>query len=135
MPRRPDPKPSPSKAVAAKAAIARIHAAIRAIPAGSVAGYGVVARRAGLPGRARLVARILSNNDDPSLPWHRVLRSDGRIAFPADSEGHAEQTQRLRAEGVAVEGGRVRDIARAEADLDALLWAPPKPSAGKRKSR
>ena len=110
----------------AKAAIKRIHVAIRAIPAGSVAGYGVIAVRAGLPGRARLVARVLSNNDDPSLPWHRVLRSDGRIAFPADSKGHAEQTQRLRAEGVLVEAGRVRGMPRGGDSLDALLWAPPK---------
>ena len=105
---------------------ARIRAAIRAVPAGSVAGYGVIAHRAGLPGRARLVAKILSNNDDPTLPWHRVLRSDGRIAFPPESEGHAEQTQRLRAEGVMVEAGRVRGMPRTADDLDALLWAPPR---------
>jgi methylated-DNA-protein-cysteine methyltransferase related protein len=156
MPRRSDPKPVPAKEVPAKRAFAkpaaakprltragsakpgsiktrtaketikRIHTAIRAIPAGSVAGYGVVARRAGLPGRARLVARILSNNDDASLPWHRVLRSDGRIAFPPDSEGYGEQVQRLRAEGVAVENGRVHDLRRSESDLDTLLWAPPR---------
>jgi methylated-DNA-protein-cysteine methyltransferase-like protein len=104
---------------------ARILAAIRRVPAGNVAGYGVIAHRAGLPGRARLVAKILSNNDDPTLPWHRILRSDGRIAFPADSDSHAEQTQRLRAEGVMVEAGRVRGMPRSGADLDALLWAPP----------
>jgi methylated-DNA-protein-cysteine methyltransferase-like protein len=112
--------------MSAKVAIKRIHAAIRAIPIGSVAGYGVIARRAGLPGRARLVARVLSNNDDPSLPWHRVLRSDGRIAFPHDSDGFAEQTQRLRAEGVTVEAGRVRGMPRIGNDLDALVWAPPR---------
>jgi methylated-DNA-protein-cysteine methyltransferase-like protein len=114
------------KPISAKVVIRRIHAAIRAIPVGSVAAYGVVARHAGLPGRARLVARVLSTNDDPTLPWHRVLRSDGRIAFPADSEGFAEQTQRLRAEGVTVEAGRVRGMPRASSDLDALLWAPPR---------
>ncbi|HTD28262.1 MAG TPA: MGMT family protein [Xanthomonadaceae bacterium] len=118
-------KPGPAKTVSAKAAIARIHAAIRAIPVGQVAGYGVIARRAKLPGRARLVARVLSNNIDPTLPWHRVLRSDGRIAFPADSDGHAEQTQRLRAEGVIVEAGRVRGMPRAADNLDKLIWAPP----------
>jgi methylated-DNA-protein-cysteine methyltransferase-like protein len=59
----------------------RILAAIRAIPRGQVAGYGHIAQRAGLPGRARLVARILAGNEDSKLPWHRVLRSDGRIAF------------------------------------------------------
>lgn len=107
------------------AAVTRILAAIRAIPPGTVAGYGVIARRAGLPGRARLVARILAHNEDPDLPWHRVLRSDGRIALPAGTPDHAEQVRRLRAEGVAVENGRVRGSAPADGDLDALLWAPP----------
>lgn len=101
----------------------RIVATIRAIPAGQVAGYGEVARRAGLPGRARMVARLLSHNDDAKLPWHRVLRSDGRIAFPAGSAPFLEQCMRLRAEGVRVERGRVRDIATA-ATLDAQLWGP-----------
>ena len=102
-------------------AAARILAVIRAIPRGQVAGYGEVARRAGLPGRARMVARLLSHNDDPRLPWHRVLRSDGRIAFPPDSPQFAEQGQRLRAEGVQVEGGRVRGV-RAAATLDEQIW-------------
>lgn len=101
----------------------RILAVIRAIPRGKVAGYGEVARRAGLPGRARLVARILSANADATLPWHRVLRSDGRIALPENSRGWHEQVQRLRAEGVRVEQGRVR-MARPAADLDAALWGP-----------
>lgn len=101
----------------------RIVAAIHAIPRGQVAGYGEVARRAGLPGRARMVARLLSQNDDPLLPWHRVLRSDGRIAFADGSAQFLEQCMRLRAEGVRVERGRVRDIAAAPT-LDAQLWGP-----------
>ena len=48
--------------MADKSSADRILAAIRAIPAGQVAGYGHVARRAGLPGRARLVARVLKDN-------------------------------------------------------------------------
>ena len=107
-----------------KSAADRIFAAIRAVPAGQVAGYGEIARRAGLPGRARLVARLLSENDDPALPWHRILRSDGRIAFPADHAHHAEQSQRLRAEGVDVQSGRVRNQ-RAAPTLDELIWSPP----------
>ena len=105
--------------------VERILAAICALPRGSVTGYGEIARRAGLPRRARLVARVLAQNEDPDLPWHRVLRSDGRIAFPPDSRGYREQTQRLRAEGVQVEAGRVRNLLRGGSDLDALLWAPP----------
>ncbi|MBB1472148.1 MGMT family protein [Luteimonas sp. MC1782] len=100
-----------------------ILAAVRAIPAGEVAAYGEVARRAGLPGRARLAARVLAGNDDPRLPWHRVLRSDGRIAFPRDSAGWLEQSRRLRAEGVAVVEGRVR-MPRGAGSLDADIWGP-----------
>lgn len=99
----------------------RILAAIRAIPRGQVVGYGEVARRAGLPGRARMVARVLAGNEDPDLPWHRVLRSDGRIAFPENSRGWREQSRRLRAEGVVVEKGRVRGQ-RAAATLDEQVW-------------
>jgi len=99
----------------------RILAAVRAIPRGQVAGYGEIARRAGLPGRARLAARVLSGNTDPKLPWHRVLRSDGRIAFPEGSEGYREQARRLQREGVQVTNGRVR-MPRVARDLDAELW-------------
>jgi methylated-DNA-protein-cysteine methyltransferase related protein len=106
------------------------HEAIRrmiaAIPRGRVGSYGEVAARAGLPRRARLVARVLRETpDDAGLPWFRVLRADGRIAFPPGSRGFREQARRLAAEGVLVRGGRV-DLARYgwERDLDDLLWGP-----------
>jgi len=108
------------------AARQRILDAIRAVPAGSVAGYGHIARRAGLPGRARLVARVLRDHGDPDLPWHRILRSDGRIAFPERSTGFREQAKRLRADGVTVTRGRVR--IPVEDGLDAALWGPDAPA-------
>ena len=80
----------------------RVRGVVAAIPAGSVLVYGEVAARAGLPGRARLVGRILAE-DGHDLPWHRVLRADGT---PAPHLA-AEQLARLRAEGVLAEGGRV----------------------------
>ena len=101
----------------------RILAAVRAIPRGEVAGYGEVARRAGLPGRARWVARLLAASEDPALPWHRVLRSDGRIAFAPGSGAWEEQARRLRGEGVEVVDGRVRGT-RAVRTLDAEVWGP-----------
>jgi methylated-DNA-protein-cysteine methyltransferase related protein len=118
------PGPSPIPALRpppAADARARILAVVRAIPRGQVAGYGEVALRAGLPGRARLAARVLSYTDDPSLPWHRVLRADGRIAFAPGSREWREQARRLQAEGVDVRDGRVALRART---LDATLWGP-----------
>ena len=101
-----------------------IEAAIAAIPAGSVSSYGAVARRAGIPGRARLVARLLAEGGHAELPWHRVLRADGRIAFPAGSPCFRAQRRRLLAEGVELRDGRVIAAAVVEEDgnLDRLLW-------------
>lgn len=112
MPNQPAPELSAAE---------RIVAAIRAVPRGQVAGYGVIARRAGLPGRARMVARLLGEHSGTGLPWHRILRSDGRIAFPPDSTNFLEQARLLRAEGVEVCNGRVR-MPRDSDGLDAAIW-------------
>lgn len=101
----------------------RIERTIARIPPGRVASYGQVADLAGLPGRARLVARVLRLTE-AVLPWYRVLRANGTIAIDPGSEWHAEQVRRLRAEGVTVERSRV-DLRRhgwhdAVADLLAL---------------
>jgi methylated-DNA-protein-cysteine methyltransferase-like protein len=80
----------------------RIVEAILSIPRGKVSSYRDVARAAGLPNGARQVVRILHTLSRPlSLPWHRVIRADGRIALPA-GEGKEIQTALLRSEGVKV---------------------------------
>jgi methylated-DNA-protein-cysteine methyltransferase related protein len=81
----------------------RIEAAIRRIPRGKVSTYGAVARAAGLPGRARLVARVLHRGF--GLPWQRVLGAGGEIKLCGDSA--IEQRLRLEAEGVHFRGRRV----------------------------
>lgn len=113
---------------------ARIHAAVAAIPAGRVASYGAIAARAGLPGRARMVGRALGCvPDGMQLPWHRVLRADGRIALPPGSRSFREQCRRLRAEGVEVSHGRVPMAAFGlHHDLDRALWGDPRTDVGKR---
>ena len=81
---------------------------IRAIPRGRVVSYGYIARRAGVPGGARQVVRVLhSLSEKYSLPWHRVVRSDGFIAL-GSCRGGDLQAALLRAEGVEVSAaGRV----------------------------
>lgn len=83
----------------------RVYAVIAAIPAGRVLSYGEVAALSGLPRRARWVGRVLSNLPAGSrLPWHRVVRADGRLA---QREGQGQQQQRLQDEGVAVQDRRL----------------------------
>jgi methylated-DNA-protein-cysteine methyltransferase-like protein len=104
---------------------AAIRKAVRAIKRGSIASYGEVARRAGLPGRARLVGQVLRDSGDQArLPWHRVTAAGGRIAFPAGSAPAREQLARLTREGVKTRGNRAL-VARhvvSSRSLDALLW-------------
>jgi len=85
-----------------EAAHERIREVVAAIPPGSTSTYGRVAADAGLPGRARLVGRILAE-DGHDLPWHRVLRADGTCA----PHLAREQSARLRAEGVLLVDGRL----------------------------
>jgi methylated-DNA-protein-cysteine methyltransferase-like protein len=85
--------------------------AIRAIPFGEVSCYRDVALAAGLPNGARQTARILhSMSKSQNLPWHRVIKANGRIALPYGN-GKEEQIALLRSEGVTVtdEGVVVRN--------------------------
>jgi methylated-DNA-protein-cysteine methyltransferase related protein len=110
-----------------KAEYMKVFQAIAAIPPGRVASYGAIAARAGLPGRARLVGRLLGEvPDGMTLPWFRVLRSSGHIAMPPGSRGFREQCRLLRAEGVEVKNGRV-PLSRfgLDADVDRALWGMP----------
>jgi methylated-DNA-protein-cysteine methyltransferase-like protein len=81
----------------------RIERAIRGIPRGKVSTYGAIARAAGLPGGARLVARVLNRSYE--LPWQRVLGAGGEIKLRGDSA--IEQRLRLEAEGVRFRGRKV----------------------------
>jgi methylated-DNA-protein-cysteine methyltransferase-like protein len=90
----------------------RIIAAIRAIPPGRVSSYRDIALAAGMPNGARQVARILhSLGESQKLPWHRIIKADGRIALP-EGGGRELQTALLRQEGVEVADNGQVDMAR-----------------------
>lgn len=81
---------------------------VLAIPAGKVASYGQIADLAGLPGRARLVGRCMGYAPkELQVPWYRVLRANGQLAFKAGSNTSLKQTGLLQEEGVAVIKNRV----------------------------
>jgi methylated-DNA-protein-cysteine methyltransferase-like protein len=86
----------------------RIIKAIKALPFGRVSCYRDIALAAGLPHGARQVVRVLhSLSRSQDLPWHRIIRADGRIALPSGN-GRELQIALLRSEGVEVsDTGRV----------------------------
>jgi methylated-DNA-protein-cysteine methyltransferase related protein len=73
-----------------------ILAAVRAIPRGRVTTYGDLC-----PGAPRRAGAVLAADDDPQLPWQRVVRADGSLA-----KGE-RQRRLLEAEDVPFRGARV----------------------------
>jgi methylated-DNA-protein-cysteine methyltransferase related protein len=103
----------PLRPITAAEAYPRIWRVVRAVPRGRVASYAQIAYEAGLPGRARMVGRALSEAGDAArLPWHRVINAQGRIALPRSSTAYVEQKTRLIAEGVVFEAGDRISFAR-----------------------
>lgn len=80
---------------------ARVYEVVRQVPRGMVMTYGDVAKAAGSPGAARAVGTILSQNYDPAIPCHRVIRSDGR---PGQYNRGAERKREILIEEGAIHG-------------------------------
>lgn len=62
--------------------------ALAKVPLGSTLTYGELAHRAGYPGRARAVGRVMAGNPYPILlPCHRIVGRDGRLTGYSGGEG------------------------------------------------
>jgi O-6-methylguanine DNA methyltransferase len=88
---------------------ARVIRAVRRIPPGRVATYGDVAGVAGKPRAWRAVGTIMRTCHEPGVPCHRVIASAGRVGGYGGNE--AMKAALLRAEGLLVTNGRVRQFA------------------------
>ena len=96
---------------------ARVYAVVAAIPPGRVMGYGHVGAALGSPRLARQVGWALAALPrGADVPWHRVLRSSGALAFQGDPARAVLQRARLEDEGVVFEGDRV--------PMERYGWAP-----------
>jgi methylated-DNA-protein-cysteine methyltransferase-like protein len=76
--------------------VRRVLERVRNTPPGFVRAYGDVS-----PGAPRFAGTVLAASDDPSLPWHRIVRADGSLAKGT------RQRRLLEAEGIPFRGDRV----------------------------
>jgi len=76
----------------------RVRSVVAAIPKGQVLTYGQVAKKAGNEKAARAVARVMSQNYDPKIPCHRVIRADGQVG-EYNRGGSAAKLALLKQEG------------------------------------
>jgi O-6-methylguanine DNA methyltransferase len=86
----------------AKSFTEKVHQIVQAIPKGKVLSYAQVAQLAGSPRAARAVGTLMRKNNNPKIPCHRVIRSDGRAGQYNRIGGTATKIKRLRAEGVMI---------------------------------
>jgi O-6-methylguanine DNA methyltransferase len=72
-------------------------AVVKTIPVSKVLTYKQVAILAGSPRAYRAVGNILNKNYDPTIPCHRVIRSNG---LPGGyNRGEAQKIDKLKNEG------------------------------------
>ena len=86
----------------------KVYKVVKTIPKGEVLTYREVAQLAGRPRAYRAVGTILSKNYDPSVPCHRVIRSDGTIG-QYNRGGRRRKIDILKKEGY----GDIVDTTRA----------------------
>lgn len=87
----------------------KVWQATKKITKGKVATYAQIARAIGCPKAARAVGNALNKNPyAPSVPCHRVIRSDGRLGGYAG--GVKKKKEMLEKEGFKIEGFIVKKI-------------------------
>ena len=86
-----------------------IYEVVKSIPEGKVATYGQVALLAGNPRWARVVGYALHVNPEPgTIPCHRVVNREGKVAPGFAFGGEGIQRQLLESEGIVFEpNGRI----------------------------
>ena len=73
------------------------------IPKGSVKTYSQVAKAIGKPKAVRAVANAISKNPyPPSIPCHRVIRSNGGLGGYSGSGGIKQKLKLLRSEKIDI---------------------------------
>lgn len=108
---------------------AKVYDRVCQIPPGRVCSYGDVAALCGSPRAARQVGYALAalqpvdvseglavDPEGRAVPWQRVIRSTGHIAFAGDPVRGPLQQRLLEEEGIAFEDARV--------DMKRFRWRP-----------
>lgn len=95
----------------------RVYEIVRRIPSGRIMTYGQIAEMLGEGYTARTIGYTMHAADEETVPWQRVINSQGacstgRVVLPPD-----KQQRMLEAEGIEFN-------ARGRCDLGRYRWTP-----------
>lgn len=103
----------------------RARALVRGIPPGRVASYGQIAVLVGSARAARQVGYALASLPaGTDVPWHRVIRSSGGIAFEGNVSRAILQRALLESEGVRLGSAAASAPNGWRVNLGAFGWCP-----------
>jgi methylated-DNA-protein-cysteine methyltransferase-like protein len=90
------------------------------IPLGRVMSYGLVARVLGAGYDARAIGNIMhaTPDDGRSIPWHRVINSQGKCSTAGLTLPPDLQQRLLEAEGIVFN-------VQGRCDIEKYVWMPP----------
>lgn len=95
----------------------RVYAIVRDIPPGKVMTYGQIAIILGEGYTARTVGYVMHGADSESVPWQRVINSQGKCSTGRLTIPMNLQQELLEAEGVVFNAG-------GRCDLREFQWYP-----------
>lgn len=78
---------------------------VKKIPKGKVSTYKAVACALGSPCAFRAVGNALNKNFDPTVPCHRVIKSNGNLG--GYRQGTRKKAHLLRAEGIIIKNNKI----------------------------
>lgn len=76
----------------------KVYNVVKKIPVGKVLTYKQVAEKIGNPKAFRAVGNALNKNDNPNIPCHQVIKSDGSLG--GYNRGRGAKMRLLKQEGL-----------------------------------
>jgi methylated-DNA-[protein]-cysteine S-methyltransferase len=83
----------------------KVHEIVKKIPEGKILSYKTMAKLAGNPKAWRTVGNILNKNQNPKIPCHRIIKSDGQIG--GYNRGTKKKIVLLKKEGLIIKNGKL----------------------------
>ena len=77
------------------------------IPEGKVTTYKILAERLGV--HPRKIAKMLSKNQNPSIPCYKVVYSNGKVGNYRFG-GRKKKIELLKKEGIGIENGKIVNL-------------------------
>jgi methylated-DNA-protein-cysteine methyltransferase-like protein len=95
-----------------------VYEVVRLIPVGRATSYGAIAKYLGVKGSARMVGWAMNAaHTIPDVPAHRVVNRAGVLTGKHHFETPSLMQEQLEAEGVEVEGDKIKDFSK-------IFWDP-----------